>query len=253
MSKAMRELSLFSGAGGGLLASKHLLGWSTIGYVEYNDYCQRVIAQRIRDGLLDDAPIFGDIRAFLSEGFAASYTGMVDVVSGGFPCQPFSQAGKQLGVDDPRNMWPATLQVLRITRPEFAFLENVPGLLGSGYFGTILGDLADMGMDAQWGVLGGACADSCCESERLWIVASSSDCPMLEGVDFSKYLFSCQEEPCRRQYSRAIGAMLSQDDYTSVKRNPDVVARNMDRLKAIGNGQVPAVAATAWRILSGEQ
>ncbi len=63
----MNELSLFSGAGGGLIATKHLLGWRTIGYVEFNDYCQRVIAQRIKDGLLDEAPIFGDIKTLTKE------------------------------------------------------------------------------------------------------------------------------------------------------------------------------------------
>ena len=86
----MRELSLFSGAGGGLIAS-YVLGWRSIGYVEYNEYCQRVIRQRIQDGILPDAPIFGDINTFLSEGYASAYQGMVDIVTAGFPCQPFSQ------------------------------------------------------------------------------------------------------------------------------------------------------------------
>ena len=80
----LRELSLFSGVGGGLLGTK-LLGWRHIGYVEFNDYCQRVLQQRIKDGLLDDAPIFGDIREFVEGGFAEAYRGHVDVVTGGFP------------------------------------------------------------------------------------------------------------------------------------------------------------------------
>ena len=92
----MNELSLFSGGGGGLLGTM-LLGWRPIGYVEWNDYCQRIIAARIRDGYLPDAPIFSDIRAFIRDGYAASYQGMVDVITGGFPCQPFSNAGKRLG------------------------------------------------------------------------------------------------------------------------------------------------------------
>lgn len=92
----MRELSLFAGAGGGILGSK-LLGWTTVGYVEFNEYCQKVLAQRIKDGLIDNAPIFGDIRAFNDCGYASSYQGMVNVVTGGFPCQPFSSCGKQLG------------------------------------------------------------------------------------------------------------------------------------------------------------
>ena len=130
----MRELSLFSGAGGGLLASKYFLGWETIGYVEYEEYCQKVLKQRIADGLLDAAPIFGDIRAFISEGYAEQYKGMVDVITGGFPCQPFSVAGKGLGEDDPRNMWPSTIECIRIIRPQFAFLENVPAILNHPYF-----------------------------------------------------------------------------------------------------------------------
>ena len=150
----MNELSLFSGAGGGLLATHHLLGWQTIGYVENDDYCQRVIAQRIKDGLLDEAPIFGDIRTFISEGYAEGYQGMVDVVTAGFPCQPFSVAGKRRGAEDERNMWPFTRDTIRIVKPRWCFLENVPGLISSGYFGTIISDLAEIGYDARWTVLG---------------------------------------------------------------------------------------------------
>ena len=103
----MNELSLFTGAGGGLLGTK-LLGFRHIGYVEWDNYCQRIIAQRIIDGLLDNAPIFGDIRAFIGDGYAEAYQGMVDIITAGFPCQPFSVAGKRKGADDNRNMWPAT-------------------------------------------------------------------------------------------------------------------------------------------------
>ena len=169
----MRELSLFTGAGGGLLGTHHLLGWETVGYVEIEDYCQRVIKQRIADGLLPEAPIFSDIRAFISEGYAASYTGMVDVVTGGFPCQPFSVAGKQLGADDPRNMWPATIETIRIIQPRYTFLENVPGLLVSGYFHRILGDLAESGFDARWKVVSAAEVGAPHKRDRLWIMADS--------------------------------------------------------------------------------
>jgi site-specific DNA-cytosine methylase len=67
----LRELSLFTGAGGGVLGTHHLLGWETIGYVEWNEYCQRVIAQRIEDGHLSRAPIFTDVREFVQSGAAA--------------------------------------------------------------------------------------------------------------------------------------------------------------------------------------
>lgn len=81
----MNELSLFSGSGGGLLGTS-LLGWTPKGYVEIDEYCQQVIAQRIKDGLLPVAPIFSDINEFLFTGAARQYRGFIDVVTGGFPC-----------------------------------------------------------------------------------------------------------------------------------------------------------------------
>lgn len=246
----MRELSLFSGAGGGLLGTK-LLGWEHLGYVEFNEYCQKVIRQRIEDGILDRAPIFGDIRAFLDEGYADAYQGMVDVVTAGFPCQPFSVAGKQAGEDDARNMWPQTLDVIRRVRPRFAFLENVPGLLNHEYAKRILGDLAEIFPNIRGACIGNnEIASGICNSERLWIVASEADSPVLESLDFFEYQLANPKESFGRQHSRAVSAMLSQDDYSEIKRDSDAVADEMEQLKAIGNGQIPELVAAAWELLT---
>ncbi len=176
----MNELSLFSGAGGGLLGTK-LLGFNHIGYVEWDDYCQQVIAQRIKDGYLDEAPIYTDVREFAQSGAAREYRGFADVVTAGFPCQPFSVAGKREASNDERNMWPATMDVIRAVKPSVCYLENVPGLLSatvddtSGrsihYFGEILRDLAESGYDARWCVLGASDVGAYHKRERLWIVA----------------------------------------------------------------------------------
>lgn len=166
----MNELNLFSGAGGGCLASK-MLGWRTVGYVEWDEYCQRILARRQAEGWLDVAPIFGDVRAFVSEGYARSYRGVAQVVSGGFPCQPFSHFGKKLADMDSRNMWPATRDVLEAVRPEFAFLENVPGLCLMGYFGRIILDLAEIGYCCRWGTLSAAHVGGKHIRDRLWIIA----------------------------------------------------------------------------------
>jgi DNA (cytosine-5)-methyltransferase 1 len=166
----MRELSLFSGGGGSALTGK-LLGWRTVGYVENNEYCQKEIRQRIEDQVFDNAPIFGDIRTFNSSGFAESYSGMVDVLTAGFPCQPFSLAGKRKGKNDDRNMWPETKETIRKVRPTFAFLENVPGIISSGYLDRICGDLVEIGYDHRWCVLSAAAVGAPHKRERLWIVA----------------------------------------------------------------------------------
>ena len=111
----MNGLSLFSGCAIGELVFKTIIpNYRTVGYVEIDDYCQRIIKQRIKDGILDDAPIFGDIKAFISEGYAEEYKGVVDFISGGFPCQPFSVAGRQLGEADERNLWPETRDTISI-------------------------------------------------------------------------------------------------------------------------------------------
>ena len=253
----MRELSLFTGAGGGLLGTK-LLGWEPIGYVEFNDYCQRVIRQRIIDGVLPNAPIFGDIRAFISEGYAEAYQGLVDVITGGFPCQPFSNAGKRLGADDHRNMWPATIDCIRIIRPRYAFLENVPGLVTSGYFGTILSDLHESGYDCRWRVLSAAELGAPHKRDRLWIMANTTSIRCSKnkeqhghgnrGVSAKKIERWMLE--FERMDSDGKDSIIRHRISSGDRRSDDELAVDMDRLKAIGNGQVPIVAATAWRILS---
>lgn len=159
--RTMRELSLFSGCGGGLLGSL-ILGWRTVAAVEIDPWCRRVLAARF-----PDLPVCRDVRTF--DGTA--WRGKVDIVTGGFPCQPFSQAGKRLGEDDPRNMWPHAVRILVESGAPLGFFENVPGLLSSGYFGTVLGDLAEAGFDAEWCVLGADDVGAPHRRKRLWILA----------------------------------------------------------------------------------
>lgn len=165
----MYELALFAGGGGGLLATKWLLGWRTVCYVENDGYRVEVLRARIREGLLDDAPIWDDVRTF--DGRA--WRGWVDVVSAGFPCQRFSVAGWMEGEDDERNLWPDTIRVTREVRPGWCLLENVPGLLSGshGYFGQILRELAESGYDAWWKVLSAAEVGAPHKRDRVWIVA----------------------------------------------------------------------------------
>jgi DNA (cytosine-5)-methyltransferase 1 len=246
MGGRLNELALFAGAGGGILGGK-LLGWRTVCAVEINEYCQRILMQRQDDGILEPFPIWPDIRTFDGKPWA----GCVDIVTGGFPCQDISAAGKGAGIDGERSgLWVEMARIIREVRPRHVLVENSPMLCSRG-LGRVLGDLAEMGFDARWGVLGAGSVGSVCEGERIWIVAATSNSAMLEGVDIPKYIEPHSERSRRRQYSGAIRAALSQDDYSRIKRNTHVVAAGMERLKAIGNGQVPAVVRAAWRILTG--
>ena len=252
----MNELSLFSGAGGGLLATKHILRWNCIGYVENEKYCQKVLRQRIKDGLLDAAPIFGDIRKFISEGYAEAYKGMVDVVTAGFPCQPFSIAGKQLAEEDNRNMWPETIETIRIVKPDAVFLENVPNLLNHEYSIKIFRQLAENGYEILPPlILGASDLKFDHKRKRAWIVAHNI-CPRRPISLRSNAENSIQAFRQTRSldiYStpdeRILALEKSLGEPAIFGKN-DGVAHRVDRLKATGNGQVPQVAATAWEILT---
>lgn len=162
----MNELALFAGAGGGLLGGR-LLGWRAVCYVEKNPYCIEVLKARIRDGYLDDAPIWDDVRTFNGRPWA----GLVDVVTAGFPCQPFSGAGKQLGEHDERNLWPDTLRIIREVEPEWCLLENVSRLLSNRYIRRIFADLAKGGYDYRWDCIPASAVGAPHQRDRLWIVA----------------------------------------------------------------------------------
>lgn len=269
----MRELSLFTGGGGSVLAGK-LLGWRTIGYVEKEEYCQKIISQRIKDGIFDNAPIFGDIRAFLDQGFAKSYSGLVDVITAGFPCTPFSIAGKRKGKDDDRNKWPETIETIRTIRPQFAFLENVPGTISIGYFDKICGDLIEAGYDYRWCVLSAAAIGAPHKRERLWIAAYSKEFRRnswgqnntKEGKTGREFDRSCGKKDVPYSTSKGLEREIpesrtrkyyglpSECDWWTVEPRMGRVVNGMAnrsyRLKALGNGWVPLVAATAWNILT---
>lgn len=246
----MNELSLYSGAGGGLLGT-HLLGWTVKGYVEIDDYCQRVLAQRIADGYLPVAPIFGDVRQFIQSGAAAQYRGFIDVVTGGFPCQPFSDAGKRAGANDPRNMWPATAECVRIIRPEFCFFENVPALLRSGYFGRIVADLAESGYRVRWCLLSARKLGAPHKRDRVWVAATHHSSKRREGSRRKK-IQGFSGLPWGENVG-SVEELLGRSSIPEplVRRLGNEFPFGVERLRAIGNGQVPGVVRTAWEILSG--
>jgi len=216
----MRELSLFSGGGGGLLGSK-LLGWTTLGYVEWNAYACRLLAQRIADGFLDDAPIYcGDVRDFIRDGYADCYKGVVDVVSAGFPCQEFSlanymHAGQGTAGTGAKNQWPATIEIIRRAEPRYVLLENVVGLLGShGYFGRVLSDLASEGYDVRWETISGTEVGAPHVRRRVWIAGVRRWRRVMDAADMLEC--ECCNEPycpeCETHYHECDCPGPSQDD-----------------------------------------
>ena len=114
----MTHGSLFSGIGGFDLAAEWM-GWQNIFQVEIEEYCQRLLAQNF-----PNVERHRDIREFDGK----QYAGRIDIISGGFPCQPFSRAGKRQGKEDPRHLWPQMLRIISEIEPRWVLGENVSGI-----------------------------------------------------------------------------------------------------------------------------
>lgn len=236
---ALAEISLFSGAGGGVWASR-VLGHRVVCYVEREPYCVRVLQARIADGSFDDAPIWDDVDTFDGR----PWRGLVDVISAGFPCQPFSVAGSNKAGDDERNGWPSTARIIRDVRPRFCFLENVPGLLAGshGYFGAVLGELAELGYDAEWSCLSAAQVGAPHKRDRLWVLATDAT-GARRPRDRMPVGIKASFASSSLNYSQAGGPPAWAPE-PGLARLVDGMARR--RIKALGNGQVPQCAVEAW-------
>ena len=247
----MNELALFAGAGGGILGG-HLLGWRTVCAVEWEQYPASVLCARQNDGLLPSFPIWDDVQTFDGK----PWRGIVDVVSGGFPCQDISAAGKGAGIDGERSgMWGEMARIIHEVRPRFVFVENSPMLTSRG-LGRVLGDLASMGFDARWGVLGAADVGANHQRDRIWIVAKISNSKCKRWTEGNNAKLEANKT-IRASSSIPFKSSIKGFDRNSWKTEPNIcrvvngMADAMDRLKAIGNGQVPLCAATAWETLNG--
>lgn len=308
----MNELALFAGAGGGILGG-HLLGWTTVCAVELEKYPREVLLQRQRDGILPPFPVWDDVCTF----DGPPWRGLVDVVSGGFPCQDISCAGRGAGIEGARSgLWSQMFRIICDVRPRFAFMENSPMLTSRG-LGVVLGDLAEIGYNAAWLVLGASDVGAPHCRKRIWILALDSNayrmqCPQRGGehpraqepAGSGPYKLASWPEMAHadgsgryaQQYEagesgETLGAPPEQQpsrasrceriipdtdlpgrqeqrrtepektEHSALKcgcwwrtepavgRVANGVASRVDRLKAIGNGQVPLVAATAFETL----
>lgn len=166
----MRELALFAGAGGGILGGV-LLGWRTVCAVEINAYCARRLMQRQNEGHLPPFPVWDDVCTFDGR----PWRGIVDVVSGGFPCQDISSAGQRKGIDGEHSgLWREMARIISETRPVFVLIENSPHLRTRGLV-RVLKDLDGMGYNTSRGVFGAEDCGAPHLRKRMWIVANTDD------------------------------------------------------------------------------
>lgn len=163
----MTHVDLFSGIGGFALASTWVWGkdYQNLGHSEIEPYACKVYHRHF-----PESECLGDVTKIGWERF----TGTVDLLTGGFPCQPHSVAGQRKASADERDLWGECKRAVRLVRPRYALFENVPGLLTSergGFFNRVLSDLAEIGYDAEWYTIGAWQVGAPHKRDRIWIVA----------------------------------------------------------------------------------
>lgn len=264
----MRHVDLFSGIGGFALAARWV--WSdheVVTFCESDRFCREVLRKH-----WPGVPIATDITTYRGD----ELRGTVDLITGGFPCQPYSHAGQQQGASDDRALWPEMYRVCREVRPRWIVAENVVGIIRLG-LDSVLADLEDAGYSVATIIVPAIAVDAPHRRDRVWIIAA--DTPDAEVDDQRSGLRTVEPTAFRRRRSGHGGCSRATSDTdgerceerdsapvatsprlttgaAAEKRTParwaaepgmdrvaDGVPRRVDRLRALGNAIVPQVAA----------
>lgn len=205
----MKQIELFAGIGGFGLAGEWA-GIETVAQVEINDFCQKVLAKNFQN-----AQRFGDIKQF---------RGSIDIISGGFPCQPYSTAGKRLGKDDERHLWPEMLRVIREVAPRWVVGENVRGIVswnGGMVFDEVQSDLEAEGYEVQAFILPAVGVNAPHRRERVWFIAHAAQNSRNNGTRNAGSF--ARKIPCERSNelvstTNTAGVRFNRDDWERQKR-----------------------------------
>ena len=162
-------IELCAGYGGiGLGLKRAIPSLRTIAFSEIEAFACANLVAKMEAGYLDAAPIWSDLKTFPTECFRDR----VDVLVGGYPCQPFSSAGKRLGSEDPRHLWPYIKTIVQDIRPKFCFFENVEGHISMG-LSLVISDLEALGYKTAWGIFSAAEVGAPHQRNRVYILAYS--------------------------------------------------------------------------------
>jgi DNA (cytosine-5)-methyltransferase 1 len=253
----LRVLDLFSGIGGFSLGLERTGGFETVAFCEIEEFPRKVLAKH-----WPDVPCYRDVRELTAERLAADGIA-VDVICGGFPCQDISLAGKGAGIEGERSgLWSEYARLIGELRPRYVLVENVAALLGRG-MGRVLGDLAELGFDAEWHCIPASAVGAPHGRSRIWIIAYARE----SGRSGAGGYLERQDVLCdRRQWSAApfsgwrnVVDWLESPSANSVweitdreiGRVDDGISRGLDRpdIGALGNAVVPQIPELIGRAI----
>jgi len=225
----INHLDLFSGIGGFALAAQMVGGIETVGFCEIDPWARKVLNKNF-----PGVPIHEDVKTLDPNNY-----GRIDLITGGYPCQPFSNAGKRRGEDDDRHLWPEICRLIERFRPRYGLFENVVGHVSMG-LDTVLADLERIGYSAKAAIIPAIAVGADHRRDRVWIMAYSTS-ERLEGGEIERQ-------------SQFRVAPLVEDPFRPVSisqalRKSDGIPRRMDRIRGLGNAIVPAVAAEILRCM----
>lgn len=233
----MKVLDLFSGIGGFSLGLERA-GMQTVAFCEIDPFCRKVLAKH-----WPEVPIYEDVTTLDGREFAG-----VDVICGGFPCQDISYAGLGRGLAGERSgLWFEMSRIIREVRPRFAILENVSALIARG-LPDILGDLAEMGLDAEWCCIPASAVGAPHHRDRIWIVAYPSGLGWSAIERITKWLWKGRPlawESIRATDEQRLAAICNFCGEANGLPNK----LDKDRIRALGNAVVPQIPEMIGRAI----
>ena len=262
----LKHLDLFSGIGGFSLGLEATGGFETVAFCDYDSYCQKILRKH-----WPWVTIYDDIKELNHEKLNSNGHTKIDIITGGYPCQPCSVAGRQQGEKDPRHVWPEYFRLLNELRPTWVIGENVSGHVKLG-LDTVLENLESEGYSARTFSISASSIGANHQRERIWIVANSG-CSWGSGSEFQRKNENEIKKENANQFERSssssqsnmvysdserlekwesIGENFSQEYQTLIGADwwsiePDVgrvangVPKRVDRLKSLGNSLVPHI------------
>jgi len=243
--EVLNELALCSGIGGISLGFERAGLAHAVCHVEWDAYAAGILIKNMGEGHLSPTPVSDDIHTF--DGLPWRDT--VDLITAGYPCQPFSIAGKRRGTSDPRHLWPEIARIIGEVGPRFVLLENVPGHLSMG-FNAVLGTLTTLGFNARWFTLSAAEVGASHKRERLfcwaWSMDADTDRTRLEGG------IGRTERGCVETDKLATQPFPRSEDELPIPRtygSGHGLSNLVDRLRCLGNAVVPQVAEHIGRCI----
>jgi len=238
----MKHLALFNGIGGFQLAA-NWIGWDNVAHVEINEWCNKVVNQHF-----PNSKCYTDIKKFNGK----EYANTIDIISGGFPCQPFSVAGERKGKEDDRYLWPEMLRTIREIQPSYIVGENVNGLVnwnGGLVFNEVQTDLENEGYEVQPVILPACAVNTPHYRQRIWFIANSYKSGLqktIKGYGQTIPIFTTPPNEFSRFNANKWGICKRN---IGELRTDNGVPNWLDRIASLGNAIVPQVAYEIFKVI----